>query len=219
MGKDFVPHEHGVFYDWSMILMGYISEHFVAWNIPEEAFNVVEVLRVKFDAAYIRALNHNHGKTDTLSKNQTRAAFEKELRNLLKSYVTFNPKVTDTDRIKMGLPIHKKSLTRNSKPETFPFAEFITSMLRIITIIFRDSESMSKAKPKGVIGAEIRWAILETPPVNVEDITNSAFCTRSPFVLTFDECDRGKKVYCCLRWENTRGEKGAWGQIYSVIIP
>jgi hypothetical protein len=47
----------------------------------------------------------------------------------------------------------------------------------------------------------------------------SVFSTRSPYVFTFDENMRGKTVYFCLRWENTRGQKGPWSAIYSAIIP
>jgi hypothetical protein len=219
MGYDFVPHQQVSFYNWSLVVWEYVSGHYLGWKVPEDAFDVVDVLYGKFKAAYIKALNPNHGTADTFAKNRARAAFEKELREFLKSYVTFNRAVTDEDRGNMKLPIHKKNLTKNTKPDTFPLAVFITSMLRIVTIVFRDSGTMSKAKPKGVIGAEIRWAILDAPPERVEDITNFAFCTRSPFSLTFGEQDRGKKIYCCLRWESTRGEKGPWGQIYSVIIP
>jgi hypothetical protein len=53
----------------------------------------------------------------------------------------------------------------------------------------------------------------------VEDLIHSAFDTRSPFTLSFDENQRGKTVYFCLRWENTRGEKGPWSEIVSGIIP
>ncbi|MDR1273488.1 MAG: hypothetical protein LBK12_02965, partial [Odoribacteraceae bacterium] len=66
---------------------------------------------------------------------------------------------------------------------------------------------------------EIRWAISETPVVNVDDLTHSAFDTRTPFNLEFRGEERGKAVYFCLRWENTRGEKGPWSEIQSAIIP
>jgi hypothetical protein len=35
----------------------------------------------------------------------------------------------------------------------------------------------------------------------------------------FDESQRGEKVFFCLRWENAKGAKGPWGEIYSAIIP
>ena len=48
---------------------------------------------------------------------------------------------------------------------------------------------------------------------------HSEFDTASPFTLNFQGHERGKTVYFCLRWENTVGEKGPWGEIYSAIVP
>jgi hypothetical protein len=47
----------------------------------------------------------------------------------------------------------------------------------------------------------------------------SIFDTRTPFTFAFDEFQRGKTVYFCLCGEKTRGEKGPWSEIISVIIP
>jgi hypothetical protein len=53
----------------------------------------------------------------------------------------------------------------------------------------------------------------------VEDLKNSAFDTASPYTFTFDESDRGKALYICPRWENSKGEKGPWGEIGKAIVP
>jgi hypothetical protein len=37
--------------------------------------------------------------------------------------------------------------------------------------------------------------------------------------LTFEEDERGKKVYFAVRWESGAGKKGLWSDIYSAIIP
>jgi hypothetical protein len=38
-------------------------------------------------------------------------------------------------------------------------------------------------------------------------------------VLEFEGHDRGKTLWYAARWENTRGLKGPWSPIESVIIP
>jgi hypothetical protein len=70
-----------------------------------------------------------------------------------------------------------------------------------------------------MIGVEIRWAILDAPPVVIDDLLHSTFSTRSPHMFEFKGNDRGKTVYFCLCWLNTRGQKGPWGEIVSAIIP
>ncbi len=53
----------------------------------------------------------------------------------------------------------------------------------------------------------------------MEDLTHSAFSTRPPYKLSFTGDQRGSRVYVCLCWENTRGEKGPWNAISSAVVP
>jgi hypothetical protein len=82
-----------------------------------------------------------------------------------------------------------------------------------------EERERANAKPFGVRGAEIIWAVLETPPTVYEDLVHSVFDTRSPYTFQFNLNDAGKRFYCCLRWENTTGQKGPWSPIESAIIP
>jgi hypothetical protein len=75
------------------------------------------------------------------------------------------------------------------------------------------------AKPYGVRGAEIRWAILPAPPTSQDDLVHSEFDTRTPYIFQFDIPQAGKTLYVCARWENTTGQKGPWSEIVSAIIP
>jgi hypothetical protein len=76
---------------------------------------------------------------------------------------------------------------------------------REILIYCHDSESGGRGKPLHVHGIEIRWAILDHFPVDIEkELFLSAFDTASPCVLQFGEQDRGKRVYMCGRWEIER---------------
>jgi hypothetical protein len=61
--------------------------------------------------------------------------------------------------------------------------------------------------------------VLDTPPASYADLAHSVFDTRSPYTFQFDLSDAGKRLYCCLRWENNVGEKGPWSEIQSAIIP
>jgi hypothetical protein len=129
------------------------------------------------------------------------------------------PLVSDDDRRSMGIAIRDTTRTPVKPPKTYP--EFIvdSSMIRCLTISFWDLGSKSKAKPQGVHGAEIRWAILDKAPLTIDELVHSNFDTSSPFELTFDDTERGKSVYFCLRWESTRGDKGPWSEIVMAIIP
>jgi hypothetical protein len=104
-------------------------------------------------------------------------------------------------------------------PSTHPDFEIDTAELRQLTIHFRDAGSTHRGKPAGVHGAEICWEFLNAPPEKIEDLKRSEFDTATPHTLRFDESDRGKRVYICLRWENNKGDKGPWGEIMEAIVP
>jgi hypothetical protein len=142
-------------------------------------------------------------------------------RELYTGFLKNNPLVTNTDLQTMGLPIRTDGHRNESSPvpHTFPDAFIDTSIIRQLYIRYRDHASNSRAKPYRVHAVEIRWAILEKPPTNIDELIHSEINTRSPFILSFQENERGKTVYFCLRWENTRGEKGPWSEITSAIIP
>jgi hypothetical protein len=70
-----------------------------------------------------------------------------------------------------------------------------------------------------VSGAEIRWGVLDREPSAGEELPNSDLDTASPYTLRFDESERGKRVYYCLRWDSTTKLKGPFGEIYSAVIP
>jgi hypothetical protein len=167
-------------------------------------------------AAYENPMTRN--KLIIFEKQEARTKYEKRLRiliNILKS----NTKVTDDDRKAMGLVFatpHRRSIPA---PENYPEITIDNSIIRRIGVAFRDRESSRKAKPYGVHGAKIQWALLPAPPANVDDLLLSAFATHSPFTLEFKESQRGSTVYFCLCWENMRGVRGPWSEIVSAVIP
>jgi hypothetical protein len=56
-------------------------------------------------------------------------------------------------------------------------------------------------------------------PVHVSELQRSWFSTKSPLVIEFDEADRGKIFYFCVRWESTAGKKGPWSEIFAIMVP
>ncbi|MDR0982190.1 MAG: hypothetical protein LBM07_02955, partial [Culturomica sp.] len=149
-----------------------------------------------------------------------RNEYEKQLRMLLKSYITYNPKVSDEDKMAMGLPLHKTTRTPVPVPDTVPDVTGIDrNMIRCITLSFRDSGSDHRAKPAGVQGAVVKWIVSDTPPTSIKVFTNSLLDTKSPITLEFEEEQRGKVVYFALAWQNTKGEMGHFGEIQSSVVP
>jgi hypothetical protein len=56
------------------------------------------------------------------------------------------------------------------------------------------------------------------PTMNEDEYRYLATDTASPYLATHKSADVGKQVHYLLRWENTKGETGAWSTIVSATI-
>jgi hypothetical protein len=154
-----------------------------------------------------------------LTKDEAKTAAVAAMREFANTSIRYNKRMTDEDKLIYGIRPKDSTPTPETAPGTFPEAEPDTSVIRQITIHFRDSGTKKRGKPDPGHGAEIRWSHLDHPPSGLDELIHSDFDTASPFTLTFGEEDRGKRVYFCLRWETQTNLQGPFSEIYMAIIP
>jgi len=219
--KRTIPAKDADFNVWQGIISKAAADNRRAWQLDENWLDTVfEPARAAWVEAWAAYENPNmRAPLIVAAKKSTRVTYEKLL-SVLVTNLRSNTRLTDEDRLAAGIPLHDTKPTPSPVPVSYPVATIDTSMIRRLTINFRDGSSTAAtaAKPKGVHGAEIRWLMCEEKPL-VEALSNLAFDTRTPYTLEFEDAQRGKTVWICLRWENTRGEKGPWGEVISAIVP
>jgi hypothetical protein len=154
-----------------------------------------------------------------MAKDEAKDEAKSAMRDFANTSIRFNKLMNDEDKLVYGIRPPDRTATPAGEPASYPEAEPDTSIIRRVTIHFWDSATKKRGKPRGVHGAEIRWALLDHPPESVDELTTSDFDTASPLTLTFDESQRGLRVYFCLRWESTTNIKGPFGEIYSAVVP
>jgi hypothetical protein len=126
--------------------------------------------------------------------------------------------VTDVDRIKMHIPV--RDTVRTTHMVVTEKVDFVlhANNIREISIDFWILGTDHKAKPIGYDGAIAIWKLSETPPTSHKDFTDHIMASRTPFVLHFEEEDRGKRVFVALAWQNERGIRGEWSEFKMAII-
>ncbi|EIP99713.1 hypothetical protein OpiT1DRAFT_04241 [Opitutaceae bacterium TAV1] len=217
---DYIPRTDESFHEWQLRLMTAIDNGATPWSLPAAAVTQLLGKQTFWNEAWAHASNPaTRTAANVLLKNEARKDFEAAIRAFVKSYLAYSPAVTDADRVNLGLPVHKTTHTPAPVPETSPRVRILMPEIRRLLLEFYDEEHPGGAKPFRVHGAEVIYSILDAPPASLAQLVRTAFDTRSPLTLDFEESERGKTVYFCLRWENTRGEKGPWSPIYSAIIP
>jgi hypothetical protein len=221
MGKlDYIPRRDSLFNQWQDNLLSYIDPRRSEWNIPDGLWAELTQLQSVWRTTYARAENpETRTSAAVLGKTEARDAYQAAIRMILKAYITYNPFVSVADRANMQLPVHDTKPTPAPVPTTYPDFDLNSSIIRLLTVRFRDHGANTNAKPAGVHGAEIRYGFSDTPHPSPDTLLHSSFATSSPHSIEFSEAERGRRVYICLRWENTRGEKGPWSEVVMGIVP
>ena len=175
-----------------------------------------------FKAVFADWLNPAERTKVKISKLEEAEVELKEVyRQLYNGFLKENPLVSDDDLIAMGLPKRSAGRKPSSVAGKAPGHRVDSSVLGMIILHFFNIDT-GHGKPDGQHGVEIVALVAgagDPEPVKWEELTLSYFDTRSPFSLSFENNQRGKKFFFALRWENTRGEKGPWSEIAYAIIP
>jgi hypothetical protein len=218
---DYIPQSDMGFLDWVTYFVQNLGKSLARFGFPSELYAQLKQMRDDFAQKFELAIEPaTRTKVSVQAKNDARNMLKKMVRQAVKEYLVYNHAVTDPDRDVLGLPIHKTTRTRAPIAINAPDAEVDTSTIgRLIIHFFDKGGKHKKAKPAGQHGIEIAWVLSDTPPTRWDELLHSNTDTNSPFTLVFEYNQRGKTVHFALRWENTRGEKGPWGDIHSAIIP
>jgi hypothetical protein len=151
-------------------------------------------------------------------KNEARAQYEPMLRMIIQNF-EYNTFITDDELAEMNIYRRSHKRVPAPSPKREPGCKIGSDGHRILRFSAYDIETGKHAKPEGVHNLVFRWAILVDQPKDVDELINSDSYTRNSFTKEFKESERGKTVYFCLRWENSRSEKGPWSDITNTIIP
>ena len=215
---DFIPRPDPAFDTFFRNIVDYVIANNGRWgHIPQDNVDQLEQDFVGWREAYEQTLVP-HIPQITHEKNRVRTEKERALRAFINRFLRWEP-VTDFDRDKMGIRNWDTTRTKQPTPSTVPEMEFVTSVIREITIRYRDFGSKHWAKPDHVHGIEIRWAILDARPERVDALVHIELDTANPLTLVFEEWERGKRIFVSARWFNNTTHTGPWSDIESAFIP
>lgn len=128
--------------------------------------------------------------------------------------------VNDTERAGLGITVPDTEPTPTGPPTSRPIL-MTGCLLRLQhSVAFMDeSNPTSKAKPAGVLGAEIWVKVGDPAPVDPNvDLRFLGLDTRTPYLAEYTGADGGQPAHYMARWVNAKGEKGPWSETLTVTI-
>jgi len=220
MPGDYIPHIDSALVDWADHFATQIVANATAWEIPATDVTALQTAVTLFKTLHGQAASPEKNSIIVAQKNAARDDLKEKIRALA-DFRLKNPVITPAQRLDLGLTVKDTNPTPIPTPSSRPEFYFKVKDVRILEIHFKDLASENKAKPYGVNGAVISYALFDTAPaaISLDDLTKSVLATRTPYILEFAEADRGKRIYAALCWQNEKGEKGAFSEIQSAIIP
>jgi hypothetical protein len=212
-----------------------LSKSPLSWGVPESEVAMLRHLeRIAEDLLSNTTSSHQ---TETITA-QCRAAFGALVAKMrfIKSRYFLNPPLTDADFISLMLKPKSLSHTPIPPPTALAEADILRPSQHQLILCLRSVPNSLPNPHMSDYGFRIYWGImpyggatvenaigakreLVKTPISGEELPHSKFTRRKKERFDFPQEDCGKTVYFCIRYENTKGQPGPWGPIFSAIIP
>ena len=216
MAGDYIPDGDARFDAWQSNFVTYVNDH-----LPELGLSPADVAGLNGSAASWSSDFPAHGAAQSAAreaKDRARVELNGMIRPLVRR-LHAESQVDDGERAARGITVPDRVATPTGPPVTRPLVRVDSGQRLQHTIHFTDEATPTRrAKPSGVMGAEI-WAKLgDPPPDGPSELKFLSIDTRTPHTAEFSGEDGGKTAHYMLRWVATTGEKGPWSETASATI-
>jgi hypothetical protein len=206
-----------------------------SWNIPAAEKTELQALTAAAQAAFDKAQSSARNVVITA---ECKAAFDAliEKMRFIKSRYFLSPPLTEAEIISLGLKPKAVSRTPIPPPSTQAEADISRPGVHLLELHLRPATGspsdahhrdygyriyygvLSSGKASTDVTAETKQELVKVP-ASGDELPHSCFTHRKKELFDFAQGDSGKTVYFCVRYENTKGESGPWGPLFSAVIP
>lgn len=218
--KDYIPSKESEYQGFMSNLAEKSADFEEKYGIPEADVGKLLVTYSVWDEYYEKCLNkETRTREDIVEKNFARKNLTKVVRNFVNKNLIYNDKITDSEKVSLGLNLRPGTRTQTQVPTSTPQVmkiDITHGMQHVIYIV--DDETGRKAKPEGVSSCEIWYKVTETEPEHASELVFGGLTTKTPYRQNFTGEEGGKMVYYRLRWVNSKGEFGPWSAYAKAVV-
>lgn len=131
------------------------------------------------------------------------------------------PPLTHADIANLGLRMRDEIPTPVSVPQGIAAAEVSYPGGEQVLLRIKHIDG-SPSDERADYGYKVYYRVYspgETPPQSAKDLKDNVFTRNKKHVFRFEPEDKAKTAYFCIRYENSKGEAGPWGPMFSAVIP
>ncbi|MBX3396730.1 MAG: hypothetical protein KF841_15340 [Phycisphaerae bacterium] len=219
---DYIPGGDAEFGTWLDNFIAYANANLTGLGLVAGDLTPVTTAQSAWKAAYPAHIAAQQAALAARQdKDAARAGVEAAVRPLVRR-LQASPAVDDAERASLGITVPDAGATPVGPPTTRPLVLVECGQRLQHTINFRDEATPTrKAKPPGVLGAEIWVNVLpigSPTPGDPETFGFVALDTKTPYTLNFDAADGGKNAHYLVRWVNSTGQKGPWSETATATV-
>jgi hypothetical protein len=195
------------------------------WNTEECSVTILKI-------GDFQSARDNFVSADTtgnrILKDAAKKIMETYMRNFANTSVRFNKKMTQADKLALGIvprDIHHTPTPDPVESVNFEFKSNPNAHRIIAPYSIADATSRGKGHYHGV---EVRFWVLPLTDPAPQSAKHPGWCsevnTATPWEHTFEENEIGKRLYMMMRWENgsvgrdQATGRGPWSSIQNVVI-
>jgi len=221
-GEHYMPRPDGDFAAWANQYYGAVEKWWEEQGLDNGDLKPLKEALSVWSAAFpahVAAQQRAEGARQ--AKDTARRGLEAQVRPIT-NFIQGYPKTSNADRATMGITVRDLSGTPAQTPRTRPLVLVdggtrLQHTLRLVD----ESTPTRRARPKGVLGAEV-WVKLITPgdepPTDPTALSFLTMTIKTAFATDYPADAGGKTAVYMLRWINTRGEKGPWSEVASATV-
>lgn len=212
-----VPRRDDDFFNFQGNIVNQVVANKTAWGIPDASVNSLVARRTEYESLYHKSQNKQARTSgDVLAHRECRNLYEKEIRVFVNAHIRFNDKMTDSDRISVGLPPRDTEPSPRPKITIHPLVGLrILGGGDIEVTCRRETDETRPSMHSAADAIELRFIIVpvgEKPPSDPEQCPKTQISKKARFIISGGVKNAGQSLYGFFRWVNLTNPQnsGPW---------
>jgi hypothetical protein len=208
-----IPRKEAELSEWSGNLLEVCKDNIDTWKLPTAKLTELVTLQAKFKVLVEKCKTAAGTKIDMQDKKDTKVLFVPKLEVFIKNDLQNNDLVDNAALVELGLNVPSGTHTPWPTPSEIPSTTVKTPAIRKVQVWFKGINSKRWGRLAKTKNLRCQWLISDTPPTRISELLHTEIATSNPLEFTFEEDQRGKRLYFAVCWEAGPKKRGPWSEI------
>jgi len=224
----FIPRKDDDFFNFQGQMVTKVQANKTAWGISDSAVDVLVNHRMVYEPLYHKSQSKNSRTSiDVVAHRRERKAYEKDIRKFVNAHIRFNDRMTDSDRISIGVPARDTEPSPKPKINEIPFVGLEPmggGWIKVTCKRETDENRPSMHDFADVIECRYTLVLIQPgvrkPWPTLDDCKEVVTSTKAHFIIKCSDTDAGKQFFGFFRWVNLTNpaNSGPWSNANAMVI-